>query len=161
MTQILPIGSKLPPDLANEPRQIDLVGDAVPEIVVQDAIVPAGSYSGVRLQFFSGSPASAEELLSKNACGGTRWNCIVKADEQVEPLHLLGDVPELLITFQSNESGSLVVLPDARMDLRLSLEPRREYYFSDSEGWNLQYVLAGRAAAVRQRSFELENSASN
>ena len=152
---------ELAPQLANEPRQIDLLGDSMPVILVENAVVPAGSYREVRLQFFSGSPTNAEELPVENACEGTRWNCMVMADGHVEALSLPGDVPELLIPSQSIESGSLVVLPDARVELQLSLEPHQGSYFSSTIGWKPQYVLVGRAVVVRQRSFEEKNSPPN
>jgi hypothetical protein len=59
---------ELAPRLAKEPCQIDLMGDAMPVILVESAIVPAGSYREVRLQFFAASPTSAEELPAENAC---------------------------------------------------------------------------------------------
>jgi hypothetical protein len=152
---------ELAPQLANEPRQIDLLGNSMPVILVENAIVPAGSYREVRLQFFPGSLTNAEELPVENACEGTRWNCMVMADERVEALSLPGDVPELLIPSQSIESGSLVVLPDARVDLQLSLEPHQGSYFPSTVGWKPQNVLVGRAVVVRQRSFEEKNSTPN
>jgi hypothetical protein len=36
-----------------------------------------------------------------------------------------------------------VVLPDARMDLQLSLEPHQGSYISSSEGWRLQSTSWG------------------
>lgn len=149
---------ELAPELANEPRQFDLMGSSMPVILIENAIVPAGSYREVRLQFVPGSPTNAEELPAENACGGTRWNCMVMADRRVEALSSPGDVSELLIPSQSMESGSLVVLPDARLDLQLSLEPHQGFYFSSTEGWKAQNVLVGRATVVRQRSFEQEYS---
>jgi hypothetical protein len=149
---------ELAPHLTKEPRQIDLMGDAMPVTLVESASVPAGSYREVRLQFFSASPASAEELPAENACGETRWNCIVMADGHVEPLRLSGDVPELLIPSQSIESDSVVVLPDSRMDLTLSLAPRQGYYFSSTEGLKLQNALVGRVTVVQQRSLEKAKS---
>jgi hypothetical protein len=71
---------------------------------------------------------------------------------------LPGDAPELLIPSQSIEGDSVMVLPDARVDLQLSLEPHQGSYISSSEGWRLQSTLAGRATVVRQRSLEAENS---
>lgn len=145
---------EIAPDLTTKPRQIDLMGNAVPEILVQSATLPAGSYRGLRLQFFSGSAASAEDLPSENGCGEIGWNCLVKADGHIEPLRLTGDIPELLITFQSSESDSLVVVPHDRIDLRLSLEPNQVSYSSSFEGWKLQYVLVGRVTVVRQESLK-------
>ena len=59
---------------------------------------------------------------------------MVMADGQVEPLRFPGAVPELLIPSPSIESDSVVVLPDSRMDLRLSLEPYRGSYLPRSVG---------------------------
>jgi Domain of unknown function (DUF4382) len=147
----------LAPHLANKPRQIDLMDNSMPMILVESAIVPAGSYREFRLQFFPGSPTSAEELPAENACGEARWNCIVMADGHIESLHWPGDVPELLIPFQSIEGNSLLVLPDARTDLRLRLEPHRAAYSFSTEGWKPQNVLVGQATVVRQRPLEAEN----
>ena len=152
---------EIAPDLTTKPRQIDLMGNAVPEILVQGAILPAGGYRGLRLQFFSGSPASAEDLPSENGCGETGWNCLVKADGHVEPLRLTGDIPELFITFQSGEGDLLVVVPHDRIDLRLSLEPNQVSSSSSFEGWKLQYVLVGRVTVVRQEFLDVENSSLN
>jgi Domain of unknown function (DUF4382) len=142
---------EIAPALTTKPRQIDLMGNAGPEILVQTATLPAGSYRGLRLQFFSGAPASTEDLPSENGCGETGWNCLVKADGHVEPLRLTGDIPELLITFQSD---SLVVVPHDRIDLRLSLEPNQVSYSSSFEGRKLQYVLVGGVSVARQGTLE-------
>lgn len=152
---------EIAPQLANEPRQIDLIGDSMPEILVENAIVPAGIYREVRLEFSPDSPANAEKLSAENACGETRWNCTIMADGHVEPLRLPGDAPELLIAIQSLESDSFVVLPESRMELQLSLEPHQVAYSSSTEGWKLQSVLVGRASVVRQWSVEQEESISN
>jgi Domain of unknown function (DUF4382) len=149
---------ELAPHLATEPRQIDLMGSSLPVILVDGAIVPAGSYREVRLQFLSDSPASAEVLPTENVCGEMRWNCLIRAGGQVQPLRLPGDVPELLIPSQNIENGSVVVLPDARMDLRLSLDPHLEPFFSGTAGWILQTSLIGHATVVRPHSSEAENS---
>ena len=148
---------ELAPYLADKLRQIDLMDNAMPMILVERAVVPAGSYREFRLQFFDGSQTT-EARPVENACGERRWNCIVMADGNVEPLHWPGDVPELLIPAQSIEGNSLVVLPDARTELRLSLEPHQRAYSSSTEGWKLQNVLVGHASVVRQLPFEAENS---
>jgi len=153
-----PTWLELAPQLAKKPRQIDLMGNSIPIILAESANVPAGSYREVRLQFLGSTPASHEELPTVNACGETRWSCIVMADGHVEPLRFPGDPPELLIASQSIEDNSVVVLPDARVDLQLSLKPRQGSYISSSEGWRLQSTLVGRATIVRQRSLEEENS---
>jgi hypothetical protein len=152
---------EITPQLANEPRQIDLIGNSMTEILVENAIVPVGSYREVRLQFIPDSPANPEKLAVENACGEKRWNCIIMADGHVEPLRLPGDVPELLITVRSLENDSFAVLPNSRMDLQLSLEPHQVAYSSSTEGWKLQSVVVGRATVIRRWPVEQENSTSN
>jgi hypothetical protein len=149
---------ELAPDLAKAPHQIDLMGNSEPVLLVDSRIVPAGSYYQVRLEFLTGSNGNAKELTAENACGETLWNCILMENGHVEPLHLPGDVPELVIRSRDIESDSLLVLPDARMELRLRLEPNQAAHFSASEGWTLQTILVGRAAFFRQESSEAENS---
>jgi hypothetical protein len=149
---------ELAPQLGKAPRQIDLMGNSMPVILAEGAIVPAGIYREVRLQLFSGSPASSQELPAENPCGETGWNCKVTGDGHVEPLRLPGGVPELLLPSLGIDSPLLVVLPDARMELRLSLEPHPGFYFLSAEGWKPQNVLLGRATIVQQRAVEAENS---
>jgi len=144
--------------LANEPRQIDLMGNSLPLVLVDSAVVPVDSYHEIRLQFSPDSPTSAEGLPAENACGETRWNCMVMANGHVEPFRFPGGVLELLIPSQSIEGDSVVVLPDSRMDLLLSLEALQGSYFSSAEGWKPQNALVGHATVVRQRSFEATNS---
>lgn len=148
---------ELAPDLASEPRQIDLMGNSEPLLLVDSRIVPAGSYNEVRLEFFARSNGNAKEPSTENACRETLWNCILMENGHLEPLHLPGDAPELVIHSPQIESDSLLVLPNVRMELRLSLEPNRVAHFSDSEGWTPQTILAGRATFVRQESSEAEN----
>jgi hypothetical protein len=145
---------ELAPQLAKEPRQIDLMGNALPTILQEGTTVAAGSYREVRLQFVSGPSMSAKTLRSENACGGTLWNCMVIADGRVQPLRLPTDGSELSIPSLNLESGPFVVLPDTGMELRLSLEPHPRAYFSSAEGWTLQNVLAGHAAVARQHSMD-------
>jgi hypothetical protein len=135
--------------LAKAPRQMDLMGDPLQEVLVQNARVPPGYFREVRLQFLEGAASSGESSLSDNACGKTGWNCVVRADGRIERLRWTGAVPELLIPLQSIHSNSLVVLPDLRTDLQLKLEPRQELLFSGIKGWNAQTVLTG-SATVQQ-----------
>jgi hypothetical protein len=144
---------ELIPQLAKEPRQIDLMGNSLPAILQESATVAAGSYREVRLQFVSGPSIGAETLLSENACGGTLWNCMVMADGHVQPLRLPTDRSELSIPSPNMESGPFVVLPETRMELRLSLETHPRAYFSSAEGWTLQNALAGHATVAPQHSM--------
>jgi hypothetical protein len=149
---------ELAPHLRKEPLQIDLVDDSLPVILVENAIVPGGSYREVRLQFSPGSTTNSEEFPPENACGGIRWNCIVRADGHVEPVQLNGHAQVLSIPLQGVESNSLLVLPDAKLDLQLSLVLHHGVYFSSAEAWTPQNVLTGHATVLQQRSLETENS---
>jgi hypothetical protein len=149
---------ELAPYLANEPRQVDLLGDSLPAILVKDAMVPAGSYRELRLQFLTGSLTSPEALPAENPCGVTRWNCTVIADGHIGQLHFPGDSPELLILPRDSESDSLLVLPDATMELHLNLELHHGLQFSAAEGWKTQSVIVGHAKVERESSFEQRNS---
>jgi hypothetical protein len=165
--QLLPFGGddknspdwlELAPQLAKEPRQVDLMGSSLPVILQESTTVAAGSYREVRLQFVGGSSMSAETLPSENACGGKLWNCMVMADGHVQPLRLPTDRSELSIPFQNMENGPFVVLPDTVMELRLSLESNSRAYFSSAEGWTLQNVLMGHATVAPQHSMDADPS---
>jgi hypothetical protein len=137
------------PRLTVEPRQVDLIGESSPELLVESGTIPAGGYTKVRLQFLLDFAVNPGALPIQNACGKTQWNCIVMADGRVEPLRFPRDVPELLIPLNI-DNEAVVVLPDSRMDLQLSLEPRWVLAFSTAEGLKPQSVLRGRALVVRQ-----------
>jgi hypothetical protein len=138
-----PSGFELAPQFANQPRRVDLIGDSS-ALLLEGALVPAGSYRELRFQFV---PESTDRFagLSKNECGGTLSNCVITADGRIQPLQLPGDTPELVVPLEHN---SMVVLPDARLDLRLRLRPQVAY-ISNSEGWKAQTILVGNADVVR------------
>lgn len=142
---------ELAPQLIREPREIDLLFDPSPEILVQHAPVPAGTYRELLLQFLPDSAADAGVLPSDNSCGQNRRNCMVMADGRVEELHFTGngDPPELLLPLQYNGSSALAVVPGASVDLRLTLQPLQASAVSSSEGWQIHYVLAGCASVSR------------
>jgi hypothetical protein len=142
---------EIAPHLAVEPKQIDLMGNAAPEILVDRAMVSALSYREVRLQFMLAP--DLQVLPAQNACGEGQWNCVVMADGRAEPLRLPRDVPELVMPL-SIGNEAVAVLPDGRMDLQLSLESHRVLTFSSADGLKPQIVLSGRAHAVREWHFE-------
>jgi len=142
---------ELAPQFLREPRQIDLLGDSIPVILVQNAPVPAGTYREVRLQFLPDTTASAGALLTETSCGQNHANCMLMADGRVEELHFAGNgnATDLLVPVQINGSNSLVVVPGATLDLRLTLQPQQVSAVSPSEGWQIHYVLVGSASVSR------------
>jgi len=149
---------ELTPQLANLPRQIDLIGDSSPEILAENAHVPAGYYREIRLQFHEDSPEIAGEFTGENACGKTGWNCLVHTDGTVEALRWPGDATKVVIPLESIHSNSMVVLADTQTNLQLQLELRSEFLFSKGRGWSVEQVLVGRTATTEVKSLEAESS---
>jgi uncharacterized protein DUF4382 len=141
---------ELAPQLNSEPRQFDLFDDSQPAILAKNTQFPAGIYKQVRLQFLTAPPANTETLSTLNACGVGLWNCAVSRDGGVEPLNFPAGAPEFLTLLQGAQSDSLLVIPDARLELRLFLELRQWPQFVPGEGWKNQNVLAGHAKVVPQ-----------
>jgi Domain of unknown function (DUF4382) len=150
---------EIAPQLANEPRQIDLMGDPAPEMLVEMAAVPAGTYHQVRLLFLGDSDGYAGKLLPENACGQEQHNCVVMADGRVQPLGWPADVSAVLITSEAMNGGSLAVLPGGRTDLRLSFQPHQMFHSSTAEPLGLRTFLVGHAATAPRSSIEQPDSA--
>jgi Domain of unknown function (DUF4382) len=140
---------ELAPQILREPRQIDLLFDSSPEILVQRASVPAGTYRELRLQFLPDSAANPDALPTENSCG--HRNCMVMTDGHVEDLHFTdtADSPELLLPLQYNGGSALAVVPGATVDIRLTLQPQQVSIVSPSVGWQIHYVLVGGASVSR------------
>jgi hypothetical protein len=142
---------EIAPELADEPRQIDLVGGSLLELLVKNSVIPAGGYREVRLQFLSDSPANAVKLPVENACGEKQWNCAVMGDGSTKALSWARDQPELRMRIQNGVSDLLMVLPDGVFDLQLRLETEQMPSFSTTEGWRLASVLVGRASVTSEK----------
>jgi hypothetical protein len=140
---------EIAPALTNQSRQMDLVGDSLPERLVENANIPAETYRELRLRFCIDS-SSIQECRANNACGGILRNCIVMAGGRVEPLPWPGDTPELIIPIRAHEGDTLAVLPDSIVDLRLSLEVQRAFTVSSIQRSRLQNVVVGHVTAVRR-----------
>ena len=137
---------EIAPRLADEPLQIDLIGGPVPEVLVDNAAIPAGTYHQVRLRFLPDSQPDAARLRSQNPCGEAYRNCIVMADGRIDQLGWSAD-PDVLLTADTVPNGALVVPPDAKTDLLLSLELSEMLYSSGTEPLKPRAFLVGRAAA--------------
>jgi hypothetical protein len=143
----------LAPQLLLQPRPIDVVGDSSPLILVQNALIPVGTYREVRLQFAPDTSASSGEALpAEISCGENRGNCMLMANGNIERLYFAAEPPQLLVPLQINGSNSLAVVPGTTLDLRLTLQPQQASSVSTSEGWHLHYVLVGSASISREDS---------
>jgi hypothetical protein len=142
---------ELAPQLLREPRQIDLLSDSTPEILVQSASVPAGTYRELLLQFLPDTPADLDVLPAENSCGHNRRDCMLMADGRVVEFHFTGngDSSELLLPLQYNGSSALAVVPGATVDIGFTLQPQQLSAVSPSEVWQIHYVLVGSASVSR------------
>jgi hypothetical protein len=140
---------EIAPELASEPRQVDLVGDSPPEMLVDNANIPADTYDELRLRFCADS-SSNQECHAETACGGTLRNCIKMADGRIEPIQWPRDTPELVIPIRTLEADSLAVLPDSTVDVQLKLGVRRGFSLSSIQRSALQNAVVGRAIATRR-----------
>jgi hypothetical protein len=138
---------EIAPRLAAEPLQIDLIGGSGSELLVESAAIPAGTYRQIRLRFLPDSSESSRRLATQNASGEVRRNCIVMADGRIDTLAWSAEIPDILITGHAIQSGSLVLLPEAQMDVLLTFELSRMLYSSAAEPLKLRTFLAGHAAA--------------
>lgn len=149
---------ELAPQLANLPRQIDLMESAPPVVLIENAHVPAGYYHEIKLQVLDESSANAEGLPGENPCGNTGWNCIVYANGTVEALRFSGNAREVLIPLESLHSNSMAVLANMQTELQLQLGVRPEFLFSGTGGWKVQNVLAGSATVAEPQSLVVGKS---
>lgn len=150
---------EIAPELANQPRQFDLIGNSSPEKWVENAYVPAETYAEIRLRFCFDSSSDSLECQAETACGRMLRNCAVKSDGRIEPLFWPGSTPELVIAIHTLEGDSLAVLPDSIADLRLSFALQRRFSVSSIQQSTLQNVLLGSAIAVRDGQSSQDSSA--
>jgi hypothetical protein len=137
---------EIAPRLRDEPLQIDLIGGAVPEVLVDAAAIPAGTYHQVRLRFLPDSQPDAARLRPQNPCGEAYHNCIIMADGRIDQFGWSAD-PDVLIPADSVPDGALVVPPGAKTDVLLRLELSQMLYSSGAEPLKPRIFLAGRAAS--------------
>lgn len=134
---------EIAPDLATQPRQIDLLGNPAPETLAQNATAPADSYDEMRLGFCRDASTASGECEAAIACGPTLRNCVITADLQIQPLDWPGGKPELMIYLRNVQGDSLTVLPDHITHLQLSLLLQRGFGVSSSGEARLRNVLTG------------------
>ena len=149
---------EIAPQLAGAPRQIDLIGDSLAELLGENVLVPAGAYREVRLKLFTGSSEDTQKPAFENACGGSQWNCLVMTDGNVQELALPKEDLGLLLPLSvENGSGPVTLLPDSKVELQLLLEPSQVFHSSPNGGWKSLMILAGHATIKRQSS-EIEGT---
>jgi hypothetical protein len=152
-----PAWLEIAPQLANEPRQIDLT-NSHPDVLVEHALLPAGSYRELRLQFLTEAPRANQSPPAENLCRDKGWNCLIANDGQIEPIQQA----ELLLNLESMQQTPFLLLPDSWVHLQIDLGATPSaLHFSDSSGARLQTVIVGNVtvaphAAERQQHFDSE-----
>jgi hypothetical protein len=97
----------------------------------------------------SNQTATDDQLPERNACGSVEFNCVVLADGRIQPLLLDPGSPELHITPDRIEGGSLLIPSETETDLRIELKPVWALFSSANEGVRLLPTLAGSAKVGR------------
>jgi len=151
-----PDWQELAPQLANQPRQIDLLSpiadQTTEEPLEQIMTIPAGVYRQVRVRF-------ADDVLARNrlqgetACAGAGSNCVVMGDNTVRPLLFDTASPELRITPERMAAASLVIVSGVGNDLVIELKPI--WTLSGRGGMRLSPMLIGSAKVDRVEDREL------
>jgi hypothetical protein len=143
----------LPSELSKYPLQVELVGGAAGqgarEPLREIVAIPAGIYRQVRLRFAPSELRMDDRVPEKNACGNGVFNCVVTAGDRIQPLKLGGDSPEVRITSDRIEGGSLFIPPDTDTDLAIELKVVWAWFSSADEGVRLLPMLAGSAKVSR------------
>jgi hypothetical protein len=143
----------LPVEFVKEPLQVDLVrgpADHSAHKTLGDIMaIPPGIYDQVRLHFAPNSPATDDRLPGKNPCASAGLNCVVMVDGRIQPLLFAESPPQLRITSDKIESGSLLIPPDIETDLILELNLTWVWFLSADAGLRLLPALAGSAKVDR------------
>jgi hypothetical protein len=147
------------PQLVKQPLQVDFVGGtsdrSARELLGEIVTVPAGIYRQLRVRFVPNQPMTEDRLPERNACGSVGFNCVVTADGRIQPLRLDGSSPELRITSDRIEGGSLLITPDTDADLIIELKLVWAWFSSADGGLRLLPTLTGGAKVGRVEFNEL------
>jgi hypothetical protein len=129
--QSSPAWQELAPELAANPRQVDLLensGDACASHSIARSEIPGGVYTEIRLRLGAddapaGDPSGDGAGAEENACAGVGRNCVVTTRGEIRPLILDGAAPDLIIGSKELDGGFLRVLPDQENNLSIEFNP--------------------------------------
>jgi uncharacterized protein DUF4382 len=146
----------LPSDLTKHPLQVDLVGGAAGqstrEPLGEIVAIPAGIYRQVRLRFAPNELPTHDQVPERNGCGSRLFNCVVLADDRIQPLQLDRSSSEVQITSNRIEGGSLFIAPDTDTNLTIELRLVWAWFSSPDEGLHVLPMLAGSAKVSRNQA---------
>jgi Domain of unknown function (DUF4382) len=151
---------ELAPTFTKNPHQIDLADESSSDFLVKSAIVPAGTYRKLEMRVFSGQQEDALRLPAENACGDSRWNCIITGDGRIEALYGIVDSPKVVVPLEVVGGGELVILPNSSVDVQVNWVSQL-ILAPDAGGLRARNILAGTVEVRKQSSIEAESAASN
>jgi Domain of unknown function (DUF4382) len=133
---------ELAPQLATQPRQLDLLarcGDSCEEKqnTFADVAIPADAYRQIRLRLAPNQPATDESVPEGNACGSVGFNCVVTADGEIRPLVLDNSSSQFHISSGQISGGFFRVLPDTAVNLQIEFNPQSSLFFPVNEAVRL------------------------
>jgi Domain of unknown function (DUF4382) len=146
---------ELAPQLATQPRQLDLLAlcaDSCEETqhTFADVAVPADAYRQIRLRLAPNQPATDEPVPEENACGSVGLNCVITADGGIRSL-----VPDSLSSQFQISSGQISggffrVLPDAAVNLKIEFNSQSSLLFPAQESVRLLPAFTVEPQALRE-----------
>jgi hypothetical protein len=145
-----PDWEELAPDLAREPKQIDLLAhpaNACAANLVQRAVVSAGGYSQIRLWLVPNRPPAGDAVPAQNACGELGLHCAVSLDGQSHRLTFDGDATFLRVAPDRTSGGFFSVLPGTAMHLSIEFNPFSSFVRPSGNAIQITPVFALEPAA--------------
>jgi hypothetical protein len=144
-----PDWEELAPDLAREPKQVDLMAElanSCPTNGIPGARVSAGAYRQIRLRLAPSRATSGEAFLAQTACGELGPHCAISPDGQIHPLTFGEGTLLVHIAPDRISGGFFSVLPDA--DIHLTIEFNRFASFAVPSGDAVQFTPVFTAETV-------------
>lgn len=129
--QSSPQWQELAPDLAANPRQVDLLengGEACASRPIARSEIPGGVYTEIRLRLAADDtpaddPSGDGAGTDANACVGVGRNCVFTTRGEMRPLIFAGAAPDLIIESKEMDGGFFRVLPDQENHLSIEFNP--------------------------------------
>jgi hypothetical protein len=136
--------------ITTKARQIDLIGESTPQVILDNAIVPAKNYVDLRMKFLRIFPENGGALF-ENQCGGSALNCIVTSDGHSEPLEWVDENTEIepAILIRGMQSRSLFFPPASVANVRVTFDVQ-PFYSYHAGSLKIRYRLDGKAEVERQ-----------
>jgi uncharacterized protein DUF4382 len=145
-----PDWEELAPDLASEPKQIDLLAHPANSCAanpVQRTVVSAGGYRQIRLRLLPNRPPAGNAVPAQNICGELGFHCAVSPDGHSHRLTFDGDATFLRVAPDRTSGGLFSVLPDTTTQLAIEFNPFSSFVRSAGDAIQITPAFAIEPAA--------------